>query len=180
MSVAPSRSSSCPSRSPSSTHVREIFAQFLAFLSLSEPMRAGFVLLAMCCMSEATRCSCAALVWHVGWQACRVGCSILPCILKSLLPFCLRIPMPGSMSELGPDFPIPSRRRLLTAEFALQFAAKNLLASSAEHLPIIPSRHSSPRTPRPERTNTAQMGGFLHSQCRPGASTHDPLSISAH
>ena len=89
-------------------------------------------------------------------------------------------PMPGSMSELGPDFPTPSLRRLLTAAFALQFAAKNLLASSAEHLPIIPSRHSSPRTPRPERTNTAQMGGFLHLQCRPGASTHDPLSISAH
>ena len=86
----------------------------------------------------------------------------------------------GSMSEPGANFPAPSQRRSLIMPISVQFAAKNLLASSAEHLPIIPSRLFSPRTPRPAPTNTAQMGGFSHSQCRPGASTSNPLSISAH
>ena len=130
-------------------------------------MRAGFVLLAMCCMSEDTRCSCASLGMldgrRVVWR-----CLILPCI-KSLLPFCLRLPRLALCRSLDLIALPHLHDVLLTAGFALQFAPKNLLASSAEHLPIFPSRHSSPRTPRPERTNIVQMGGFLHSQCRPGA-----------
>ena len=100
------------------------------------------------------------LLGHVGWHAVRCD----HCHASYTDPSLPAI----SMLELGPNFTAPSQRRTLITAFSLQFAPKNLLVSSAEHLPIIPSRHFSPRTPRPALTNTAQMGGFSHSQCHPG------------
>jgi hypothetical protein len=79
----------------------------------SERMRAGFILLAMRCMSEATRCSCAILVAHAGWQVVRPRSCHASHIIALLSPH----PSPNSMSELRAEYPASSLRRPLIATF---------------------------------------------------------------
>jgi hypothetical protein len=54
----------------------------------SERMRAGFILLAMRCMSEATRCSCATSLRMLDGRSCYLD----PAMHPTSSPFCPRIP----------------------------------------------------------------------------------------
>ena len=173
MTVELCRSSSCPSRSPSSTHVREFFVQRYLPICLSISISDGHALHSSCLQCVVYRGPCVVVALPLLGMLDDRPCGAGTCSASHATH-------DHTLSELGANFHAPSlsSRTLITA-FSLQFAPKNLLASSVGHLPMTPSGLSRSRTPRPARTNTAQMAGFLHSLCRPGLSNRDPLSISA-